>query len=283
MTEPRILIVGGEKGSWQIRGRQLGAALQARAVAKPKPSDWANADVIILVKRAPQTWFREATATGVPIIWDVLDFWHQPSGNQRLEADLVREVLEMAHVMKAHMIGATRAMAAALKGAYLPHHSRSGLVPTPSRPELKVVAYEGAPRYLGSWRSALEDVCEQLGLTFVVNPPELGQADLVVAFRGEEWDGWACRQWKSGIKYVNAIAAGRPILSQATAAFDEIQPGGTIVENPADLSAAIAALAPADVRDRIYTRCRKRAHEFSLDAIAAQYRKLIHSVVGVAA
>jgi len=279
-----VLIVGGSKGSWHMRGRQLGAAMGARVTTRPNATDWATADVIVLVKHAVDTWFREAKTSKAALIWDVLDYWPQPTGNQRDEHDLVREILQVRDTLKIHqLIAATEAMATAIGGVYLPHHHRIGLSPAPVRSELQVVAYEGSPRYLGSWRVALEQVCARLGLSFVVNPRELGQADLLVAFRGEQWDGWACRQWKSGIKYVNAIAAGRPILTQHSAAFGEILPPGLIVEHPEALGLAIEYFAPRDRRESALQRARKKVDEFSVDRIAKRYQAILQSAVGVAA
>ncbi len=279
-----VLVVGCDKGAWQMRGRQLGAAMNAHVTTKPNARDWAAADVIVLVKHAVDQWFREAKAAKGALVWDVLDYWQQPAGNQRDESSLVREILQMRDALKIHrLIGATEAMATAIGGVYLPHHHRIGLRPTPVRSQLKVVAYEGSPRYLGSWRVALEQVCARLGLTFVVNPKELGQADLVVAFRGEEWDGWVCREWKSGVKYVNAIAAGRPILTQHSAAFGEIVPPGLLVEHSSALGAAIEYFAPLDRRAAVYERCLGKVREFSVERIATRYRSIVQSTLGAAA
>jgi hypothetical protein len=239
--------------------------------------------VVILVKRAPGVWWREAKETGAPLIWDVLDFWRQPDANNRTEAEFVREVIQMRDAVHiSRLIGATQAMADAIGGVYIPHHHRLGLTAMPIRKRARVVAYEGSARYLGSWRVALERACARLGLTFLVNPPDLSEADLVVAFRDELWDGWACRQWKSGIKYVNAIVAGRPVLTQECAAFREIAPTGAVVEDHAALDEAIAKMTADDVRQKAWLQGRKRVSEFSIDRIARQYRDLVQSVVRTA-
>lgn len=279
-----VLIVGGSKGSWAMRGRQLGDAIGARYAVRPRSSDWIDADVVVVVKRAFEQHFRALQDLQVPVVWDALDFWAQPRDNDLSEAELASAVRSTAAALKVRtVIGATRAMAAAIDGVYLSHHSRIGLTPAPPRPRLSVVAYEGVGRYLGSWGPALERVCAEMGLRFVVNPPDIRDADLLVAFRGEEWDGIACRRWKSGIKHVNAIAAGRPILSQASAGFDEIRPSGVVVERPADLRAAIEHFTSLTSREAVYRQCLKRAPEFSIERIAEQYRGLLRTVVQEAA
>jgi hypothetical protein len=268
-----------------MRGRQFGAAIGARVTTKPNQSDWAWANVIVLVKQAADVWWREAKAAKAPIVWDVLDFWRQPQENGLTEAQLVHEIVlrRDAYAIDT-LIGATQAMATAIGGVYLPHHHRIGLISSPVRPRLRVVAYEGSTRYLGSWRLALEQVCARRGLTFVINPPDLSQADLLVAFRGDHWDGWACRQWKSGVKYVNAMAAGRPILTQASAAFDEIRPIGAVVNDPADLGRAIDRYASDEaLRQLARESGRHRAPTFAIESVARTYVDLLHRVARRAA
>ena len=284
MSEPQVLFVGCDKGSWQMRGRQIGRALGARCTSKPVGADWQSADVIVLVKRAAETWFREARASTAILIWDVLDVWHQPIANQRAAEEHIRDIVQLARALNVRtLVGATEAMATQIGGVYLPHHCRLGLSTGLVRSQARRVGYDGSPRYLGSWKPAIERACERLGLQFVVNPRELTDVDALVAFRGDEWDGWACRQWKSGVKYVNAIVSGRPILTQACAGFSEIAPTGLAIERPEELSDALAALCARDLRWRAYDQGLARAHDFTLEAIASRYRRILRSAVRAAA
>lgn len=278
-----VLIVGGSKGSWAMRGKQLGAAIGARYMVRPRKKDWSWADVVVLVKRAYENHWKQASALQVPVVWDVLDFWMQPRDNDRSEADLVREVEIAAQSFKPSvLIGATKSMAKAIGGVYLPHHSRIGLYAMPPRKDLKVVAYEGNERYLDHWRPKLESACKRMGLSFVVNPADLTQADLLVAFRGGEWDGWACRHWKSGVKFVNAVAAGRPILSQWSDGAREIWPCGGTVEDRTRLEDSIREWMPLSVRVEAYMLSQRRAHEFHIDTIAKQYMDILRSATRAA-
>lgn len=147
------------------------------------------------------------------------------------------------------------------------------------RPRLKVVAYEGSSRYLGRWQPAVEQVCAELGLQFVINPRDIRAADLLVAFRDGEWDGWACRQWKSGIKYVNAIVAGRPIITQGCAAFAEIKPYGMTIGAPDELKSAIEYLGLHGCRKEAYDFGVKRVTDFRIENIAKRYLEIITSVI----
>lgn len=275
----RILFVGCDKGAWQIRGDQLAGRLRAKATSKPKADDWSNADTIVLVKRAAHRFAHEARQSGRTLVWDVLDVWFQPADNRRSVAELALEVQHTrAAVGIEVLIGATQAMADDIGGIYLPHHSRDGLAPTPVREKAAVVAYEGSPRYLGTWRDALKGACKQLKLAFVVNPPDLSEADIIVSFRDSGWDGELCRRWKSGVKLVNAIAVGRPVLAQFSAAFHEIHPPGTIVEQQDHLVDALRQWLPADRRQEALEACRQLAPAFTIDAIAERYRQLLRRV-----
>lgn len=275
-----LLIVGGGSGSWAIRGHQLGGALGARVTSHPFAEDWAWADLAVLVKRHGAVSAPVAKAADCPIVWDALDCWPQPADN-RLSEPAARAALEaqVRTIAPLHVVGATEAHAAACGGTYLPHHSRPGLEPVDASPDLKVVAYEGNPSYLGAWAHRLTALCVARGWTFVLNPPDLRRADVIVALRDGPWDGWACRQWKSGVKLVNAIAAGRPVITQDTAAAREIGAPGSVVETPEELAAALEAWVPFERRAAAADECRALAPVYTLSAVSAQYRLLLERLV----
>lgn len=271
---PRVLFLGGGKGSWAIRGVQIGTVLGARTTAAPTDDDWRWAQVIVLVKRAIFEHGARAATMGVPLVWDVLDFWEQPEENGRTVAEMtlrVRELAERYHV--ATLIGATQAMADAIGGVYIPHHARPRLKPLPVRSKVEVVAYEGTPKYLGAWKAILEESCTARGWRFVVNPASLNEADLVVALRDGRWDGDLCREWKSGIKLVNAITAGRPVITQPSAAVREIEPSGSIVETREQLDAALSLWAPLPQRQWAASIAQDRAFAFTRSSVAHLYRE----------
>ena len=117
----------------------------------------------------------------------------------------------------------------------------------------------------------------------MVNPPDLRAVDVLVSFRDGKWDGWACRQWKSGVKYVNAIVAGRPILTQPTAASSELHPVGELVNHQADLVDALSAVTRDDVREAAYQQAVQRAVTFSVESVALRYQALLRDAVRCAA
>lgn len=268
------LMVGVGAGSWDIRGRQLGGALGARIRTAPTRGDFDWADVVVLVKRAIGLFGDQARQSGKPVVWDALDFWHQPNQNSLVERDAVALVRRQAWP-GLRLIGATRAMASAIGGTYLPHHAWAGLTPAPARETVRVVAYQGAAHYLGRWAGWIADACGARGWQFLINPKDLREADLLVAFRDGEWDGWVCREWKSGVKVANAIAAGRPLICQTAAAVRELQPIGSVVETPHDLAEAFDRWVDLRARVGVAEVCRDRALPFHIESVAAQYRHVL--------
>ena len=274
-----VLIVGAGAGSWTIRGQQLGAAVGARVTSTPVAADWSWAEVVVLVKRAGRQWAEVAHQAGVPIVWDALDFWRQPDDNALGDGaawDLLGR--ELGVVRPTLTIGATRAQAAAADGVYLPHHGRLELEPTPARETVQTVAYDGDARYLGQWAPVLDVECRRRGWTFVVNPPDLAAVDLLVAFRDGPFDGWMPRYWKSGVKLVNAIRAGRPVIGQPSAAWTDLQPLGTPVETFGELSDALDAWGPWGARDRVYADSLARAGDYTVEAVGRYYQQQIARV-----
>jgi hypothetical protein len=282
---PNILFVGADsKGSWLVRGEQIASALGARATLRPVRADWRWADVIVLVKRAIDRWGDEARRTHCPLVWDALDFWTQPDENHLTASECIAQVRKRkAQYGLAAVIGATRAMAKDVGGVYIPHHHRPGLKPTPPRDRVQVVAYEGTPKYLGAWKPTIERACAERGLQFVVNPKSLSDADVVVAFRDGKWDGWPCRQWKSGVKYVNAVVAGRPVVTQFCAASEEIAPRHTTASAPDGFGAALDIVSLPQVRENAYQQALKQRQMYGIESIAKQYRAVVSSVLQVAA
>jgi hypothetical protein len=272
-------MVGNGKGSWTMRGLQLGAALDARVTMAPSPADFKWCSVVVLVKRTNPDHVQMAKQAGKPIVWDALDFWRQPTQNCLLWPHAMQLLGQQVKAIDpALVIGATEEMAKDASGAYLPHHSWSGLVPTPARPDVKVVAYEGNPIYLGRWEQWLETACHARGWKLVINPPSLSDADILIGFRDGQWDGWMCRHWKSGVKVVNAIAAGRPFIGQDSAARSELQPEGSIVETREELVAALDSWASYEIRAEVVERSLARVEQFTVSAVAAKCRQILHTV-----
>lgn len=270
------LLVGVGAGSWDIRGRQLGGAIGARVCVSPTAEDFAWADVVVIVKRAMLHFGGIAKACGKPVVWDALDFWPQPALNSLSSNDAVTLVRNLAWPGLS-LIGATEAMARAIGGTYLPHHAWPGLTPAPAREDVRIVAYQGGAHYLGRWAGWVADQCAARGWQFVVNPKDLREADILVAFRDGQWDGWICREWKSGVKVVNALSAGRPLICQPSAASREIGADGTVIDSPDELGAALDLWADYDRRSLTAATALDRSLAYRLESVAANYRMVLEA------
>ncbi len=270
-------MVGSGKASWAVRGVQLGGAIGARVVSAPSDDDLRWADVVVLVKRQGQDWAPLVHRFGKPIVWDAVDFWRQPEENGLDEAEAkALLVAQIESIRPALVIGATEAMAEAAGGAYLPHHSWKRLTPAATREIVTTVGYEGKRKHLGRWGRAVQQECDRRGWTFAINPPDLRAMDLLVSFRDGEWDGWMCQEWKSGVKLVNAMAAGRPVITQPTAAFRELAPVGTALVSIDALRLAFDRWTEPASRE--YAVGQARARSLTLDQVAARYRLMLQDV-----
>lgn len=281
-----VLMVGGgpDSGASRMRAEQLGAAMGARVhvhpYRDPPAADVAWAEVVVIVKRLKKRfrrWIETMRQSPKIVVWDTLDFWKQPDLNGLGPEAAMEHYQRTRETIGPRLaIGATAQMATDCGSVYLPHHYRLGRTPRPVRRAVEVVGYEGSDRYLEEWRPALEDACAARGWQFVIDAEEVPEADLYVALRGGVWGGWMTTHWKSGVKYGNALAAGRPIITQWTAAYAEMTPPGSLVEAPEDLGPAFAAWADYDRRVEAARLAARLAPAYHIDVIAARYTDILH-------
>lgn len=243
-----VLVTGrGVSGSWQIRGVQLGTAIGAHVEAQALRS---KAELVIGVKRVPVAI---AEAYRGRLIWDAVDAWPQPHGNDWDEETCLYWLAgEMARLKPIGVIAATRQMARDLAGfgvpvLWLPHHYRPGIELNPIRPTAKVIGYEGSPPYIEAWRPAIAEVCERNGLKFVLNPPQLADLDIVLALRGAS--GYGPRKWKSNVKLANAHGSGTPFVGAPESGYLEMMAGPEYwASNASELAVAVGHLLSRERR-----------------------------------
>ncbi|OUL98548.1 hypothetical protein [Variovorax sp. JS1663] len=273
-----LLFTGrGTSGSWQIRGEQLGRTLSADV--RPLALDVAPYDLAILVKRPDTELLERLRRAGTRVIWDVVDAWPQPAGNDWDEKRCRAWLEEMvARIRPAGIVAATEQMAQDCERfrvpvLWLPHHARPGLRMNPIRP-LKVVGYEGGEQYLGKWRAVAEAECERRGWKFVINPQELADLDVVLALR--DCGGYAPRHWKSNVKLANAQGSGTPVVCNREAGYLETQCGAERwADTPEELTKAFDALESS--QERFAASRRLKAAAPSLDSIATRYLEWLRS------
>lgn len=278
----KILVTGrGTSGSWKIRGDQLGNEIGASVIPNATARDCHGHNLAVLVKRPTPGILQALREAGLPIVWDVVDSWPQPAGNDwvwRNCMDWARA--EVAKIKPMAIVAATRAMAEDF-GAFgvpvlaLPHHAMPWARPAEIRKDVGFVAYEGGGQYLGKWESILQEECHRRGWRLGINPPSLGGADIVVAMR--EQRGYAPRYWKSNVKLANAQGWGLPCVMNREAGYIETSSGAECwADSPKELSKAF------DLLDS-HTERRQRAAVMSvrtprLADVAGIYREWLNSL-----
>lgn len=263
-----VLVTGrGVSGSWIVRGVQLGTAIGAHVEALTLRS---KAELVIGVKRIPQ---QMAMAYRGRLVWDVVDAYPQPHGNDWDEAACHRWMAsEIERLKPIALIAATNQMARDLTGyglpvLWLPHHYRPGLERNPIRERVEVIGYEGSPAYIEKWRPAIESACKQFGTKFVLNPPRLADLDIVLALRGAI--GYAPRKWKSNVKLANAHGSGTPFIGSPEAGYIETMAGPEYwAEEASHLAVSIGHLLSRERRMHVQEKFLKAA--FSLEEAASK-------------
>lgn len=275
-----ILITGrGTSGSFQIRGHQLGEAIGATVL--PKAIDIGPFDLAVVVKRPEPDLVRRIHAADVPLVWDIVDAWPQPQGNAWTRDECVAWLRQQVQQIRpAGIVAATEAMAAdcaefGVPVLILPHHARPGQAINPIREQVRTVAYQGGEQYIQQWGRVVAEACARRGLTWLVNPDALDEADILVAVRDQS--AYAPRCWKSNVKLANAQGTGTPIICSREAGYLETAAGGVLfVDEPAEFGAALDWLLPQSTRRAYSTSLLASAP--SLESIAARYRAWLQAL-----
>ena len=267
-----VLFTGrGTSGSWAIRGQQLGQALGSTVL--PNALDVAPYDLAVLVKRPTADLLERLRQAKVRIVWDVVDSYPQPVGNEWKKGRCLDWLEEMVKMIRpAAIVAATKVMASdcerfGIPVLALPHHARPGLRQNPLRP-LRVLGYEGGEQYLGRWIPIIRRQCAARGLEFVINPSEVAEVDVLLALR--DCEGYAPRNWKSNVKLANAQGSGTPVICNREAGYLETASGGEHwADDESELAMALDALTPTDARRSAAQVLRAASPE--IDSIAATY------------
>lgn len=241
---------GGKAGSWEVRGVQLGNAV-GDVVPRATVSDMRKYDVVVAVKRLSPGLLQDLQRSGVPWIWDLVDFYPQPTCTKWSRSQAIKWARHQIHVAGPDgVIYPNERMAKdiGIPGTVVYHHARPGLHVRPTKQKVEVVGYEGDPRYLGPWRTAIERECRSRGWVF-----EEGRTpdnyDIVVAFRGPDFGGYTQRTWKSNVKLVNAQGAGVPFVGQRDPGYTETSSGYELwADTELELKQAFDRLTPYEER-----------------------------------
>lgn len=279
----KCLVTGsGASGSWEIRGRQLGAAIGATVLADAPAAVIRAHDLVVLVKRPPAALLQRIHAARATLVWDVVDAWPQPAGNGWAQQQCTAWLREQLRYVRPHaVVAATAAMAEDVRSVVgdvlaLPHHARPGMPINPVRGAIRVVGYEGSERHLGAWYEVVSGEAHRRAWQFVVNPPRLADVDVVVALR--ELEGYAPRRWKSNVKHANAAGSGTPFIGCRELGYLEQACGAERwADNPRELAEAFDALETHEARSSAARALLAVAPR--IDDVAARYAVWLQEVL----
>lgn len=279
-----IVMTGrGGSGSWEMRGAQLGAEIGA--AVRPKLTEFSPYDVAVVVKRTPTEVIDGIRAAKIPWVYDIVDAYPQPgscSWDRNRCIAWVRETL--VHLQPNAVIWPTKRMRddcdpfQRVVSCVLPHHCRTNAAANPIRDKVRRVGYEGSPRYLDGWEPAIRAECARRDIEFHINPAQLSDCDVVVAFRGGEWAGYSTRHWKSHVKLANCHGTGTPFVGQQESGYAENASGCEYwAESIKEFRIALDWLDERQARQSIADRF--RAHAFTLAQAGAELRRFLDVVV----
>lgn len=280
-----------QPGSWVVRGRQVAAALGATAVDDAPDDAVSLASAVVAVKRPLDGLSAVCAREGVPLVYDVVDAWPQPHGNQWSEGAarrwLRQEVLEVRPQV---VVAATTAMQRHLQEdlprdirvVCIPHHARPNQQVNPVREEVRRIGYEGCEKYIEEWLPAIYSYCRPRNIEFVVNPEHLADLDIVLAVRGGRWRGWATDNWKSGVKLSCAQGSGTPIVLMPECGARDVSTHARLpgleeaemwVSCQEELAVALEKLAPHG--ERLWRSGLLSRAAVTIDDVAVMWRTLL--------
>lgn len=263
----KLLFTGGGKaGSWKCRGEQLGAACGGAVSAEAGLAEFRAADVIVVVKRAPDERLAALRASGKPWVLDIVDFYPQPHCSEWTREEAIQWVrLRLKYLQPNAVIWPNKKMMEDVgfggPQMVLYHHHRPGIRSNPIRKEVQVVGYEGSPPYIEAWRPHIEAECDKRGWRFVINPEHLAECDIVLALRGGRWNGYVPANWKSNVKLANAHGSGTPFIGSPEAGYQETASGCEYwAKDAGSLRTAFDWLTEQRARENISDRFRQKAY-----------------------
>lgn len=278
----KVLVTGkGNRGSWKIRGEQLGSAIGATVKPMATYSDCESADVIVLVKRFPDELIATIRNSSRPWVLDIVDGWPQPCAWE-YEESIIWLKQTLHRLSPSAVVFGTEQMQVDAEfnrqSIVLPHHSWCRYIEhTPSiKQAVAVVGYEGDLRWLGKWAGIVSGLCRRRGWLFQVNG-DMTKADIGIALR--DGGGYPARHWKPGTKLSNLHALGIPAVCSREAGYESVASGGECWIEKVSASALSDAFDFLDDKNtRLAISQQMRSKVITLGQVAAQYKTWLASI-----
>lgn len=280
----KILVTGkGSAGSWKIRGEQLGHEIGARVVPKATKPECQRADVVIAVKRLNHIFFDAVRDSGRPWIWDLVDLYPQPTCTAWTAEQSIHWVRDQIKKYKPNaIIWPNKKMMddccdGKTPGVVIYHHHKKNIPINPIREKIQAIGYEGEPKYIAEWLPVFEKECQRHSWNFIINPTNISDLDVVVAMRGNAFNGYAQRSWKSNVKLANAQASGTPFIGACEPSYVETGSGAEIlIGATSQVPWALEQLVPRETRSQ--RAIKMMAAAYPVAAAAADLKAFINKV-----
>jgi len=280
----KILVTGrGGAASWTIRGEQIGAALGATVKPLATFADMRAHDVILVVKRVPDQMLHDLHRCGRPWVYDIVDAYPQQPGLLAGRPAAMLWLREHLKRLRPDAVvwpnwqmwsDASEITDPGPETSVVYHHARPGIAVNPIREQVRILGYEGHPRYVESLRPYLTRECAARGIEFVLNPPSLAGVDVVLAWRDVAWASYPSQNWKSNVKLANAHASGTPFIGNPERGYQETATGREYWVNGRDeIGQSLDWLEHCGTRRVIHESFRAAA--LTLEAAAAQVRGVL--------
>ncbi len=260
------------------------------AISGLSPEEIKDYDLICVTKKPDLKLIDYCHGLRKPLVFDIVDSWAQPDDGVKCNGIVDARALfqpKWERLRADGYIFPTKRMRDDL-GCLVPcsttiyHHFRPTLELNPVRPIVRVVGYEGGD-YLGEWGERIAKACESRGLTFVVNPENYRDLDVVILARGGLHGNFLSRNYKSNVKLANAFGSGTPALVH----FDEMSAHDTdtgdvlfFTDLPGSFERQLDRLIEShNLRIQLHCQFLRAARSFHISVIAAQFERFFLAIM----
>lgn len=191
-----------------------------------------NVDAVVIVKRIPDN-MEEIKRSGIPIIYDALDFWKQPDGDSYCKVQKFKPHFERIKpdlVICTNTIMQNDIISLGYDTCVIPHHYDPFIPKYKRKVSKPAIAYWGRKQYLGRYKKIIQQACDRCGYEFWINPPieELSKVSAMVAFRDEPYDDYYSVAWKSNVKQATSQALKVPFYCFRERSYVEYKSSETV-------------------------------------------------------
>lgn len=270
-------------GAWEIRGQEISKCRSNWcSTLNIESIDINDFDIFVFVKHVKPEWVKKIKAQEKIIVYDVVDGWHQPNDDLRLDSkDKIREhfKIKWAPWKLDGIIFANKKMWEDLSdltpiSTYIYHRFIPKLCPIKIREKVKYIGYTGEKRSLMDWEPVIRSLCASRGIKFIINPLFYRSVDIAFAARGGSYNSYLSTSYKSNVKLANCYGSGTPALFHRENSYLETDSGEVrLFTTQQELEEKLDALLPYETRLKVQRSFLSQRPKYALKNIALQYEE----------